>query len=154
MDRQLSDEEICSERLLCGASESFLKAIFPRTPSRYCSGSTRRFKSYLVKVNAVRSRAWTQIEHHTTQTTQRNLITASSAAASQFQKARLRPQLKHSVTALVPALESKPENRISCSPGREVPCLPRPIPKHNPSCNRSRRSSASRAHPGLRSTVL
>src|SRR3954464_8653608 len=154
MDLQLSAEEICNDRLLCGDPESLRKLILPRTPSRCWSGSTRTFKSYLVKVNASRSRACAHSALQTTQTIHLNFIPTSSGAASQFQTAPRPPSLKHSVTALAPASESKPGNRISCLPDREGLCLPLPIPERSPFCNPLRRSSAFRARPGLRSTAL
>src|SRR5438132_2963975 len=124
MDLQLSVEETCNERLLWGDPESLRKLTFPRTPSRCCSGSTRTFKSYLVKVNASRSRACAHSALQTTQTIHLNFIPTSSAAASRFQTAPRRPQPKHLMKAPAPASELKPGNRISCSPNREALCPP------------------------------
>src|SRR3954466_3835564 len=100
MDLQLSVEEICNERLLWGDPESLRKLILPRTPSRCCSGSTRTFKSYLVKVNASRSRAPAHKATHTTNATHAtfDFIPTSSGAASKFKTPLRPPPLKHSVT--------------------------------------------------------
>ena len=40
-----SVEEICKAAFFCGELESFRSVIFPRTASRCCSGSIRRFRS-------------------------------------------------------------------------------------------------------------
>src|SRR6185437_1218109 len=125
MDLQLSEDEICSDKLFCAIAESLRKLILPRTPSRCCSGSTRTFKSYLVKVKASRSRALAHKQPTITNAKQANfIIPTSSAAASRFQKAPPRPQRIHSATAPAPASESKPGNRISCLPNRVALCLP------------------------------
>src|SRR3954471_5506209 len=137
MDLQLSVEEICNERLLWGDPESLRKLILPRTPSRFCSGSARTFKSYLVKVNASRSRAPAHWETHTTRATHAKFIfiPTSSGAASQFQIAPRPPPPKHSAMAPVPASEWRPGNRISCSPNHAGLCPLPPAPERNPSCN-------------------
>src|SRR4051812_38155416 len=140
IDLQLSAEEICNDRLPCGDPESLRKLILPRTPSRCWSGSTRTFKSYLVKVNASRSRACAHSALQTTQTIHLNFIPTSSAAASQFQTAPPPRRPKHSATAPARASESKPENRTSCLPNRGGPFPPRPAREHNPFCNPLRRS--------------
>src|SRR5579859_6920681 len=114
MELQLRVEEICSEGLLCAIAESLRRVIFPRTPIRCCSGSKRTLKSYLVKVNASRSIAWSHSEPNTTSAAQANFIfiPTSSAAVLRFQIAQLQPLPKHSATALAQASGSKPGNRI------------------------------------------
>src|SRR5580693_8422672 len=81
MERQSSEEEICSTAIFCGACESFLNVIVPRTPSRCRSGSTRASKSYLVKVNASRSRE--------------NAVTAAVQKIQRRQTRRLRNFISH-----------------------------------------------------------
>src|SRR5579872_1794109 len=152
MELQLRVEEICNEKLRCGAAESLRRLISPRAPSRCCSGSMRTFKSYLVKVNASRSSATAHNELQTTHRTHRSFIPTSSAAASQFRIAPRLPQPKHLMTAPALASESKPGNRTSCLPDREGPCLLRQALTRSPFCNPLRRSFAFHAHPTLQST--
>src|SRR6202046_2858607 len=127
MERQPSEDEICSTAIFCGVGESFLRVIVPRTPSRCCSGSTRIFKSYFEKVRASRSRenefaAAAKNKQRKHSRALRNFISHPRrpfffyplpASAAQFHTSPPLPRPTHSAKALSPALESKPENRIS-----------------------------------------
>src|SRR5271170_2125194 len=129
MERQSSEEEICSTAIFCGACESFLRVIVPRTPSRCRLGSTRASRSYFVKVNASRSRenAVTAALQKIQRRQQRSLCNFISlpatllsrvpylarASAGRFHTSQQPLRPTRSAKELCPASESTPENRTS-----------------------------------------
>src|SRR6266436_7881666 len=158
MESQCSVEETCSDRFFCGESESFLRVIFPRTPSRCCSGSTLAPSSYLVNVNASRSSArQLTTEAQKTQRTQKNFTPVSPlfyvAFALPLQRAQHPLPPRRSTTELFLASESRPGNHTFWQPDRAILCLPLPTQLRNPSCSQRCRSFVSRARQDLQSIV-
>src|ERR1039458_6060371 len=136
MERQVSEDEICSTAIFCGVGESFRRVMVPRTPSLCCSGSTRTFKSYFVNVNASRSseKAFTteaqraqrkqKLRPHNFISHSRTLLCFARGfarvSAAQFHTSRPLPRPTRSTKELCPASESKPESRTSRSEERRV----------------------------------
>src|SRR6266446_5782535 len=125
MESQCSVEETCSDRFFCGESESFLRVIFPRTPSRCYSGSTLAPSSYLVNVNASRSSArQLTTEAQKTQRTQKNFTPVSPlfyvAFALPLQRAQHPLPPRRSTTELFLASESRPGNHTFWQPDRTI----------------------------------
>src|SRR5215471_18631970 len=123
IDRQSSDDDTCSTAIFWGAFVSLRSVIFPRAPSRCCSGSICRLRSYFVIENASRSREKQELAPQRTQRAQSkqkkivrgNFILfpmgpASRGVVSPSHTTPPRPQPTHLATAPSLASGSTPES--------------------------------------------
>src|ERR1043165_472900 len=101
MERHVRLEEICKAMFCWGTSESLRIVMVPRTPTRCWSGSRRICRSYLVNVNASRSRARLEtLRPQSKQRTQNKFMQIFAAAGGRFHREQ-QPQLqKHSTMGL------------------------------------------------------